>query len=51
MKKYIKGEYIEMTAEEIAELPETDMIVVEPTFIERLEAVEAAILEGVLLGG
>ena len=50
MKKYVIGEYIEMTAEEIANLPKVDMIAVEPTVIERIEAIEAAILEGVLLG-
>ena len=50
MKKYVNGEYIEMTAEELEELKATDNIVVEPTVIERLEAIEAAILEGVLSG-
>ena len=50
MKKYVNGEYIEMTAEELEELKATDNIVVEPTVIERLEAIEAAIREGVLSG-
>lgn len=49
MKKYVDGEYIEMTDEEAASLP-TDAVVAEPTILERLEAVEAAILEGVLSG-
>ena len=53
MKKYVKGEYIEMTAEEIAEMKEQalaeDNIGEMPTVLERLEAIEAAILEGVLL--
>lgn len=52
MKKYVDGEYIEMTAEEIAEMENTnDLIVVEPTIIERLEAIEAVLLEGVLMDG
>lgn len=49
MKKYVNGEYIEMTAEEMEELKATDNIVVEPTVVERLEAIEALLLEGVLL--
>ena len=48
MKKYVNGEYIEMTAEEIEELKTSESIVVEPTVIERLEALEALLLEGVL---
>jgi hypothetical protein len=51
MKKYVNGEYIEMTAEEIASLPKDEVVAVEPTLIERLEAIEAAILEGVLMNG
>lgn len=50
MKKFVNGEYIEMTAEEIANLPKDDVADTEPTMLERLEAIEAAILEGVLLG-
>lgn len=50
MKKYVNGEYIEMTAEEIAEMEKSEVVVVEPTVIERLEAIEAVLLEGVLLG-
>ena len=50
MKKYVDGEYIEMTAEEIENLPKYDAVMVEPTFIERLEAIEAVLLEGVLSG-
>lgn len=49
MNKYVNGEYIEMTAEEIEAMKATDNVVVEPTFLERLEAVEAVLLEGVLL--
>ena len=48
MKKYVEGKYIEMTEEEIEELKETDSVCPEPTMLERLEAVEALILEGVL---
>ena len=48
MKKYVNGEYIEMTAEELEELKATEVVVVEPTFLERLEAIEALLLEGVL---
>ena len=48
MKKYVNGEYIEMTAEEIAEMTATDVVIVEPTVEERLEAIEALLLEGVL---
>ena len=41
-----------MTAEEIAEIEkEGGAVIVEPTFIERLEAVEAVLLEGVLENG
>ena len=49
MKKYVNGEYIELTAEDMEELKETDVVVVEPTVIERLEAIEALLLEGVLM--
>ena len=51
MKKYVSGQYIEMTAEEIEAITSGDTVAVEPTIIERLEAIEAAILEGVLLNG
>ncbi len=52
MKKYVNEQYIEMTAEEIEALTKDDeKVVVEPTIIERLEAIEAAILEGVILNG
>lgn len=47
MKKYVDGKYIKMTAEEIANLPKDEVVVVEPTVIERLEAIEAVLLEGV----
>ena len=48
MKKYVNGKYLEMTDEEIANLPKDDVVVVEPTVIERIEAIEALLLEGVL---
>ncbi len=50
MKKYVDGEYIEMTPEEIAELEAmaAEMPVPEPTAEERLAALEEAMLE--LLG-
>lgn len=51
MKKYVNGKYVDMTAEEMANLPKDEVVMVEPTVIERLEAVEAAILEGVISGG
>ena len=51
MKKYVDGQYIEMTEEEIANLPKEDVIVIEPTILERIEAIEAVLLEGVLLDG
>ena len=49
MKKYVNGQYIEMTAEEIEDMKATDNVVVEPTVLERLEAIEAVLLEGVLV--
>ena len=50
MKKYVNGEYIEMTPEEIAELEAmaAEQPVSEPTAEERLAALEEAMLE--LLG-
>lgn len=50
MKKYVDGEYIEMTPEEIAELEAmaAEQPVSEPTAEERLAALEEAMLE--LLG-
>ena len=50
MKKYIKGKYIEMTAEELEALNNVETVETEPTMEERIEAIEAAILEGVLSG-
>lgn len=50
MKKYENGKYIEMTENEIKALEETAVVVAEPTILERLEAVEAVLLEGVLSG-
>lgn len=52
MKKYVNGKCVEMTEEEKANLPKEDINdIVEqmPTLLERVEAIEAAILEGVLL--
>lgn len=49
MKKYVNGEYIEMTAEEIEAFNNAETVKTEPTTIERLEAIEALLLEGVLL--
>lgn len=50
MKKYVNGEYIEMTPEEIAEYEAmaAEMPAPEPTAEERLAALEDAMLE--LLG-
>ena len=51
MKKYINGKYIDMTAEEVAELETARKEYAEqqknvpPTEAERLEAIEQAILE------
>ena len=50
MKKYENGKYIDLTAEELEEMREPRIIVTEPTIIERLEAIEALLLEGVLSG-
>ena len=52
MKKYENGKYIEMTQDELQELKALEEIrETEPTLIERIEAIEAAILEGVLENG
>ena len=51
MKKYVNGEYIELTAEEAEETKGTDTIAEMPTVEERLEAIEALLLEGVLANG
>ena len=50
MKKYVDGEYLEMTPEGVAELEAVaaEMPAPEPTAEERLEALEEAMLE--LLG-
>lgn len=47
MKKFINGKYVDLTAEEIAEMErlQTEMPEQEPTLEERLEAIEAAVLE------
>ena len=55
MKKYVNGEYIELTAEEIAAIQEEAQRISEemknlpPTTEERLEAIESAMLA--MLGG
>ena len=52
MKKYENGKYIEMTEEEVQELAALcHDTAAEPTLTERIEAIEAAILEGVLENG
>lgn len=54
MKKYINGKYIEMTPEEISEFEAlAQEAPMQPTAEERLEALEAAMLElmGVELNG
>ena len=48
MKKYVDGEYIELTEEDMKELKATDNIDVEPTVLQRIEAVESVLLEEVL---
>ena len=47
MKKCVNGEYIDLTAEEIAELQAVadNQPMPEPTMEERLEAIESALLE------
>ena len=47
MKKYVNGQYIEMTPEEIAELEALaqDAPMPPPTEAERLEALEIVVLE------
>lgn len=47
MKKCVNGEYIDLTAEEIAELQAVanNQPIPEPTMEERLEALESAMLE------
>ena len=48
MKKYVNGQYIEMTAEEIAELERMaqELPLPEPTLEEKFEQLLAAIEEG-----
>ena len=50
MKKYVDGEYIEMTEEEIVEIQNAENfeVLYEPSLLERLEAIEALLLEEVL---
>lgn len=48
MKKFIDGEYIEMTEEEIKELQNIAVEIISPE--QRIEALEAAMLE-LILGG
>lgn len=53
MKKCVNGEYIEMTAEEIAELQSMQMEqpIAEPTIEERIAALEEElVLSKILLG-
>lgn len=47
MKKYVNGQYIEMTPEEIAEFEALahDAPVPPPTAEERIEALESAVLD------
>lgn len=47
MKKYVNGNYIELTQEEITELEhlQAERPMPEPTAEERLEALEGAMLE------
>ena len=51
MKKYINGEYIELTAEEIAEMErlQAEMPEPEPTPEERLDALETTTEDMILL--
>ena len=52
MKKYVDGKYVEMTEEEIEALKDlAQEETIEPTILERIEAIEAVLLEGVLLDG
>ena len=52
MKKWVNGQIVEMTAEEIAAMEEAkaNQPVSEPTAEERLAALEAAMLE-MIMGG
>ena len=52
MKKYVNGEYIDMTPEEIAEFEKlvAEAPTPEPTPEERIAALEAAMLE-MIMGG
>lgn len=47
MKKCINGKYVDLTAEEVAELErlQAEMPMPEPTAEERIEALESAVLE------
>lgn len=53
MHKCVNGEYFDMTAEEIAvmETPPEDVEEAQPSAEERLEALEAAMLELICGGG
>ena len=48
MKKYVKGRYIELTEEEIEKMKNAETTASVPTILERLEAIEELLLEGVL---
>ena len=50
MKKYVNGEYLDFTLEEIEDMKKHAENIIEetPSLLERLEAIEALLLEGVL---
>lgn len=48
MKKYVNGESLELTAQDIVEMQ--NEVPAEPTFEERLAALESAMLEQILNG-
>jgi len=50
MKKYVRGKYYKLTQEEIEEMKNAEKAASEPTILERLEAIEELLLEGVLSG-
>jgi hypothetical protein len=50
MKKYVKGQYIEMTEEEVAAMQAEMPAEQPPTYDERLAALESAMLAQILGG-
>lgn len=48
MRKCVNGVYMDMTAEEMEAINNTETVETPPTTEERLEAIEALLLEGVL---